>query len=120
MAAHTVRLMVELTINEGKAEQLERLAQEMIAGSQREAGTLGYDFFLSSDGKRCHLIETYADADALVAHFAGPVVQQLVPKMVELVKLDRSAVYGDLTPKAFELLTAFGAEILKPWHLLNR
>lgn len=95
MATRPVRLLVELTINEGKLDVFERIAKEMIAGSQEEPGTLGYEWCLSGDSSRCRLIETYADASAVLAHFTGPVVQKLVPMALEHSKIDRFQVYGD-------------------------
>jgi quinol monooxygenase YgiN len=120
MSRSTVHLKVEFAINEGKADAFESMAQEMIAGSLKEPGTLGYDFFLSSDRKRCRLLETYADADAVLAHITGPVVKELVPKIVEVSRLSGFEVFGDPGPKAAESLTAQGAEIFYAWHLLNR
>ena len=91
----TVRLNVALTVNEGKLAAFEELATAMTAGTRKEPGALAYDWHMSLDRKRSRLIETYADADALLAHFLGPVVQQLVPKMVEISKVDRFEVYGE-------------------------
>jgi quinol monooxygenase YgiN len=87
MIKHMVRFTVDLTIKEETFNEFEGIARAMIAGSQKEPGTLGYDFFLSGDRKRCRLAETYADADAVLAHFKGPVVQELVPKLLETSSL---------------------------------
>ncbi len=46
MSKSMVHLKVEFTINEGKLDAFEALAQTMIAGSMKEPGTLGYDFLL--------------------------------------------------------------------------
>jgi hypothetical protein len=66
------------------------------------------------------LLETYASADALLAHFNGPVVQQLVPKMIQCVALDGFEVYGDPGPQAAAMLANFGAQVFEPWAGLNR
>jgi len=62
------------------------------------------------------LIETYVDADALLAHFAGAAVQQGVPKMITTADVSGFQVYGDPGPKAKEMLGGFGAEIFSYWH----
>ena len=120
MAEKIVRFTVDLAINEGKFNEFESIAQEMIAGSRKEPGTLGYDFFLSRDRKRCRLLETYADASAVLAHMTGPVVQQLVPKAVQTASITGFEVYGDPGPAATKMLMGFGAQVFDPWHLLGR
>jgi len=77
MSNQTVYLAVDFTINEDKLDAFEAIAQDTVAGTQKEPGTLGYEWYLSADRKKCRLIETYADANAALAHFNGPVVQEL-------------------------------------------
>jgi (4S)-4-hydroxy-5-phosphonooxypentane-2,3-dione isomerase len=113
MSERYVYLLVELTVKEGKAAEFESLARAMTSGSQKEAGTVGYEFALSADGKRCRLLETYVNAEAVLAHFTGPVVGELVPKLLGTVNLDRFEVYGDPGEKAAAMLKGFGAEIFK-------
>ena len=115
-----MRLLVDLTIHEEKFDLFNSIAQEMVVRSQSESGALEYDWFLSNDHRRCRIVEAYADSDALLAHFTGPVVQQLVPKLAEHARVDRAEVYGDLDPKSVAILTQFGAEIFASWHSLKR
>jgi hypothetical protein len=65
-------------------------------------------------------VETYRNVDALLAHLKGPVVQQLVPKMVEVSKVDRFEVYGDPGREAAQILALFGADIFSDWQSLDR
>src|ERR1700734_3740993 len=109
MLAKVVRLAVEATVNEGQQEAFKELAPAMTAGSEAEPGTLGYEWFFSEDGRRCRLLETYADSDAVKAHFAGPVVRQLVPQLVPLCTMDRFEVYGDPGPEVAQVAASFGA-----------
>jgi quinol monooxygenase YgiN len=120
MSKDIVRLAVDLTINDGKLSEFEGIAQTMISGSQKEPGTLGYDFFLSDDRKRCRLIESYVDADALLVHFKGPVVRELVPKLLATSSLSRFEVYGDSGPEAAQMMKGVGAEIFGLWGGVNR
>lgn len=115
-----VLLNVSLTIREGKLDAFQAIAQEMVEASRKESGTLGYEWYLSSDGKRCRLFEAYVDADSLLAHFAGPAVQEGVPKMLKTADVTGFEVYGDPGPKAKEVLAGFGAEIFSYWHGLGR
>jgi quinol monooxygenase YgiN len=116
MTHHTVRFNVDLTIHEGKLEVFEGIAQSMIADSQKEPGTLAYDWYLSGDKKVCRLLETYTDANAVLAHCTGPVVQELVPKLLKVSTLNDFEVYGDPGPEATAMLTGLGAKIFPLWH----
>jgi quinol monooxygenase YgiN len=120
MVKETVRLAVDLTINEGKLAAFDGIAQEMVEESRKEPGTLGYEWFLSADRKRCRLLETYADANAVLAHFSGPVVQELVPKLLGTASVTGFEVCGDPGPKVREMLAPFGAEIFDFRHGLGR
>ena len=116
----TVRLNVTLTVSDRKLAAFEEIAQTMIAGTRKEPDALACDWHFSADRKRCRLIETYVNSEALVAHFKGPVVQQLVPKMVEVSKVDRFEVYGDPGPEGRQMLSPFGADIFSDWQSLGR
>ena len=120
MTKNTVRFTVELTINDGKLDEFQSIAKTMTAGTEKEPGALGYDWCLSSDRRRCRLLETYAGADAVLAHLTGPVVQEFVPKILGTASISRFEVYGDPGPKASQMLAGFGAEIFPVWHGLTR
>ena len=120
MARNTVRFTVDLMIGEGKLDAFEGTAQAMVAGSRKESGTLGYEWFLSGDRRRCQLLETFSDANAVLTHLTGPVVRELVPKLLETAQITRFEVYGDPGPKAAEMLAGFGAEIFHVRHGLSR
>ena len=120
MTNDKVRFTVHLTINPGKLQAFEALIKTMAAGSQKEAGTLGYEFFLSPDRTRCDLLETYVDANAVLAHIKGPVVQGLVPKLLEMASLDGFDVFGNPGPEAANVLAGMGATIFTPWHGFSR
>jgi quinol monooxygenase YgiN len=115
MAQTAVHLLVEMTIHDGQLEAFQSLAREMIAGSRAEAGTLGYEWYLSSDQKQCRLLETYASADALAEHFNGPVVQEMVPRLRQLVTVDRFEAYGDPGSEAGAMLAKFGTPVFAHW-----
>jgi quinol monooxygenase YgiN len=113
MPSKMVRFTVSLSIADGKLEEFGKIAEAMLAATRREPGALGYDWYLSSDRRHCRLLETYADADAVVAHLTGPVVQEAVPKLPAVA----FEVYGDPGPKASAMLAGFGAVIFSPWHV---
>ena len=86
MVQQVVRLKVNFAVSSEQLAEFTRIAQAMTAVSAAEPGTLGYEWFASADGKRFRLVETYADANAIEAHFMGPAVQQWVPKLCQSAK----------------------------------
>jgi quinol monooxygenase YgiN len=120
MIQNFVRFTVDLTINEGRFDGFQSIAQAMIAGTQNEPGALAYDWCLSSDRRRCRILETYADANAVLAHLTGPVVQEFVPKILATSSISRFEVYGNPGPEASRMLAGIGAEIFERWQGLNR
>ena len=114
-----VLLKVSMSIHDGQLDAFQAVAREMVEASRKESGTVGYEWFMSSDGRHCQLVETYVDADALLAHFAGPAVQVGVPKMLKTADVTSFQVYGDPGPKMREGLGTFGAEVFSHWHGLG-
>jgi len=55
-----------------------------------------------------------------MAHFTGPVVQELVPKLIQHMRVDGFEVLGEAGPKAAAMLAGFGAEIFQRWQGLSR
>ena len=120
MSKQAVQFNVDLTINEGKLDAFRGIMQQMIAGTQKESGALGYKWYLSGDRKRCRIVENYKDADAVLAHMTSAVGRELVPKLLEVSSLNRFEVYGDPGSKAAEHLAGIGAEIFQFWEGLGR
>lgn len=119
MTKDEVRFTVNFTIAADKFDAFERIAQSMIDGTRKETGALGYDWCLSADRRQCRLVETYTDANAVLRHLTGPVVRELVPKLLEVATLSGFEVYGDPGPKAAQILTELGAKIFKLWRGMN-
>ena len=120
MNRQIVRFTVDLTINAEKFDKFESIVQAMLAATRNEPGTLGYDWCLSADRTRCRLLETYADANAVMAHMTGPAVRELVPKLLEVSSFSSFEVYGDPGPEAAQVLARFKAEIFELWQGLSR
>jgi len=120
MVEKVVRLTVNLSVNQEQLETFKSVAAEMTEGTKLEPGTLGYEWFVSSDGKRFRLVETYTDVSAIEAHFMGPVVQQLVPKLAAVCTVEGFEFYGDPGPKVSAMAAGFGAVLYKYWTGIGR
>ena len=120
MVEQIVRLTVNFAVDDEHMEEFKRIAQTMTEGSQAEPGTLGYEWFAGGDGKSFRLVETYVDAAAVEAHFTGPVVQQLVPKLAAVCTVDGFEFYGDPGPKVAEMASGLDARVFQYWLGINR
>lgn len=120
MATSRIRLLVDIDIHDGKFAEFEAVTRKMVTVSEKEPGTIAYHFVLSADRKRCRLVEGYADAAAITAHFAGPAVQQFVPQMLQVATPTRMEIYGDPGPQVASMAAAFGAVVFTAWEGFDR
>jgi len=113
-------VIVSWTIQDGKLEAFQAIVREIIESIRKEPGTLGFEWYMSGDGKRCQLVETYADADALLSHINGPALQEGEPRLMAMASVSGVQVYGEPGPKGREFMAPFGAEIFSHTLGLNR
>jgi quinol monooxygenase YgiN len=119
MNHQTVYFVVSFDIKDGKFDAFREVAQVMLAATQKEPGSLGYEWHFSDDHARCRLLETYADQAAVQAHINGGAVK-LIPKLLESSSVSGFEVYGDPGPDAAKTLKGFGAELFEHWNGLRR
>jgi quinol monooxygenase YgiN len=120
MVKQAVRLTVSFVVSAEQLEEFKSVAQAMTAVTKSEPGTLGYEWFASADGKRFRLVEAYVDSSAIAAHFMGPAVQQWVPKLAAVCKVDGFEIYGDPGPMVAEMAGGLGAVIYQYWLGIER
>jgi quinol monooxygenase YgiN len=120
MLQQIVRLTVSFSVDESHLEAFKRIAATMTERSKAEPGTLGYEWFVSSDSRRFRLVETYSDATAVEAHFTGTVVQEWVPKLAAVSTVDGFEFYGDPGPKVAAMAAGFGAAFYEYWLGIER
>jgi quinol monooxygenase YgiN len=120
MTTPGVYFIVDLAIAEGKLDQFQAIAENMVAGTRKEDGALAYEFYLDADQRHCRLIEIYSGSDAALTHCQGRVVQELVPKLLGISSLTGFSVYGDLSAEAATMLRQVGAELFTTWRGFNR
>jgi len=120
MVEQVIRLTVSFSVTDAQMSAFKSIAAEMTEGTKSEPGTMGYEWFASADGERFRLVETYVDAAAVEAHFMGPVVQQLVPKLAAVCAVDGFEFYGDPGPKVSAMAAGFGAAFFPYWMGIGR
>jgi len=120
MDSSCVYFLVDLSIAQAKFHEFESFVQVLTSEAAKESGTLAYQWFLSGDRCRCRLLERYANSDAVQAHLNSAVVQQLVPKLLDVAKMERFEVYGAPNAEVVVALKALGAQIYPHWKGLSR
>ena len=120
MNADQIHFIIDFAIADGKFDDFSAALKLMTERTAKEPGALAYEWFLSDDQRRCRLMETYADVNAMKEHLSGTVVQELVPKLLALAKISRFEVYGAPDAQSAVALKSFGAEIFRCWSGLPR
>ena len=103
---------LELSINPEKKDGLAALAAEMSKATQEnEPGTLNYEWQVNDDMTECHILERYADSDALMIH-VGNFQEHFAARFFEILEIKRWTVYGNPSEGVKEALGSMGAQFL--------
>ncbi len=97
-----IRLTAKFRINSGQVDKFKQIANDcLVVVKEKEAskGTLQYDWYFDESEQECHVLETYANSDAVMAHIAnvGPLLEQLL----QTSSLSGD-IYGNLSPELEE------------------
>lgn len=89
-----VAWMFELAVREGRDAEFQSLMAEMAEATERdEPGTRDYEWYVSDDGRRLHLFERYADADAAMTHL-GTFGERYMARFFTVLAPERLTLYG--------------------------
>ncbi|MDC1142184.1 hypothetical protein OAU50_03765 [Planctomycetota bacterium] len=106
--------LVTMTINDGQLDEFKRQADVFIKGvEENEPDTLGYTWWISEDGKACHIHESFASSEAMLVHLGN--VGPTLPTLLEIAPITKITVFGDPSADAREALAGFPHEIC-PMH----
>ncbi len=104
-----VHWLLALNIKEGELDNFKALMKEMVDVTQaNEPGTLNYEWFVSDDGKTCHLYERFADSAATMTHLAS-FGQNFAERFLAAVEPVQFAVYGNPNDEVRAAVAGFGA-----------
>lgn len=93
--ADAITWVLEAALPDGQRPALEALMREMTEATHAsEPGCLLYEWFVTPDGSGCHILESYADDAALLAHVAS-FNARYARRLFGLVQPRRLTVYGD-------------------------
>jgi quinol monooxygenase YgiN len=112
----------ELAVKDGRLDTFRDLMEEMISGTSNEPGTLAYEWYISHDGRTVHVVETYADSAAVVAHHVseGFALKNWAGRFIDCVDVIRVVVYGDPNAAARVILDRLGATYHSAWGGFSR
>jgi quinol monooxygenase YgiN len=93
-----------LKVRDGELDGFKEQAAEMMRlARERDTKTLRYDWFLSDDGTRCEVRESYVDADALIEHAQN--VAEARDRLFRDFAYDHEmTLYGEPSPALAELM----------------
>ena len=67
MSTH-ISWLLEVAILPGQLENFKAVARDLIAVTEKEKGTLAYEWNLSADETSCDIYERYYDSEAMITH----------------------------------------------------
>ncbi len=100
-----------LQVSVSDTEGFRTLMEEMVESTRAEAGTLGYEWFISEDGAACHINERYADSAALMEH-VGNFGAQFAERFMALCTPTSFSLYGNASDEVREALEGFAPNYL--------
>jgi quinol monooxygenase YgiN len=103
-----VHWVIEVNIKDGQLDAFKALANEMSKATKAEDGTLAYEWYISDDGKHCHIYERYADSAAAMVHLAN-FGAKFAERFLACGEPGRFVVYGNANDDVRAGLAPMGA-----------
>jgi quinol monooxygenase YgiN len=107
----SVSWSLQLQVQDGRLEEAKALMAEMVEAARLEAGTTGYEWFLSEDGASCHICERYRDSNAALVHL-GNFGTHFAERFLACFAPTAFHVYGEPSAEVRSVLDGFGAVYL--------
>ncbi len=107
-----------LAIEPSNFPKFQSLIAKVVAATSKEQDTLAYEYAVSDDQSRVHIIERYRTA-GLVPH----VEQTFAPfaeEFLSLVTIEKLFVYGETTPEIRAKLDGFGPVYMRSFDGFSR
>jgi quinol monooxygenase YgiN len=102
---------LQLDVLDGRLDDARTLIAEMVEATHGEAGTVGYEWFLSADGKTYHVCEYYVDSGAALEHL-GNFGANFAERFMGCFAPMAFNVYGNPSAEVRGVLDGFGASYL--------
>ncbi len=109
--SNTISWNLQMSVRDGQLNDARDLMNEMVAATRQEPGTQNYEWFLSEDGKSCHVNERYADSGAAMVHL-GNFGTNFADRFLACFEPTSLSVYGNPSSEVRAALDGFGATYL--------
>jgi quinol monooxygenase YgiN len=107
--SNIVHWVLELDIKDGEADNFKSLMNDMVEATEaNEPGTMNYEWYVSGDGKQCHICERYTDSAAVMTHLAS-FGEKFAERFLAILGPTRLVVYGNPSSEARAALAGLGA-----------
>jgi quinol monooxygenase YgiN len=105
-----IQVSAKMKIREGMLDAFKRQATECIQqAKEKDAGTLQFDWFISTDNTECEIRETYESSEAFLAHLFN--LRELLQILYEKFASEHSVIiYGDPSQELLTKLKARGVD----------
>ena len=109
----------QLSIKEGKLEDFKSIVSTMVEiANLNEPNTLVYEWYINEDGSECHLLETFKDSDAFMAHLGN--VGHMFETLFGFATMTRAKIYGSPSTELREALDPLGVEYFGHFNGVTR
>ena len=109
LMSDNIHWVLELDIKDGELDNFKGVMKDMVDGTRAdEPGALNYEWFISGDGKQCHIYERYADSAATMVHL-GNFGEKFAERFLAISTPTRLMVYGDPSAEVRAAMAGFGA-----------
>ena len=118
MSSHIVTDF-QLSIKEGKLEDFKSIVSTMVETTNlNEPNTLVYEYHINEDGTECHLLETFKDSDAFMAHLGN--VGHMFETLFGFATMTRAKIYGSPSVELRQALDPLGVEYFGHFNGVTR
>lgn len=116
---NTIRAIAEIAIPEGNLDEFKDVAAEIIDEVEaNEPNTLSYEWFLSSDERKCYVVQLYRDSEAVLAHLGN--IADLSGRLHQLAPLTRLMIFGSPSDELRQAIDHVGPEVFEHWNGVTR
>jgi len=104
-----------VTVTVDQMDQFKPLIQKLVAATEKEPGTMEYEYNVGDDQKAVDIFERYADSKAAASHVTDNFGPNFSKEFLALAKLNRFVVYGTPTDELKKILADFHPVYMTPF-----
>lgn len=110
-----VHWLLEVKVKPGKADAFNAVMGQLVTETNKESGTLGYEWNFTDDKSTCYIYERFADSDAALIHlnmfgsqFADPFLDACDPAAITVMGNPTQAL-RDAIPDFSKVVSTYAA-----------